>query len=86
MTLTYLWDVLDECDAELDVGEVAEIGKPGDHLAYRHKQRNHGEEPGACQKYETDPWHSLTTTLKADETRWTWHLQLSKLGGHDTYS
>ena len=55
MTLTYLWDVLDECDAELDVGEVAEIGKPSDHLAYRHKQRNHGEEPGACQKYETDP-------------------------------
>ena len=52
MTLTYLWDALDEGDAELDVGEVVEICEPGDHLAYRHKQHDNGEETGARQKYD----------------------------------
>ena len=38
MTLTYLWNVLDEGDGELDVGEVVQVCEPGDHPADRQEQ------------------------------------------------
>ena len=38
MTLTYLWNELDDSDGELDVGEVIQVGEPGDHPADSQKE------------------------------------------------
>ena len=43
--ITYLWHIFDECDTQLDVGEIVEVSKPGDHMEEGDHKRHNGEHP-----------------------------------------
>ena len=46
VTLTHLRDILDEGDTQLDVGEVVEVGQPGDLVEQSDNQGDGSKEPG----------------------------------------
>lgn len=63
----YLWEILDQCDCELDVGEAEEKLQPRGDPDCSHNHGDEHEEPGEQQEADGWPGHTLVASLGRQE-------------------
>ena len=61
--LSYLRDILDECDTQLDVGEIVQVGQPGNFVGQCDNEGDGSKEPGAAHQHHADLGQLLVSSL-----------------------
>lgn len=59
----YLWNVLDEGDGQLDVGEAVEVVQPADLGSHGQEETHEGKDPAEHQQQPGRPRHPLAPPL-----------------------